>query len=128
MDIATRVVTVSARSCDASIVRMVRQFELERSRLQDALAEERAKLTHQALHDYLTGLPNRPLLFNRIAHALHGADRYGGTVALLFSSTSTASMRSTTASATRPATGCWSRSPGGCRPQCVPPTPCPARR
>lgn len=75
---------VIARSCDASIVRMVRQFELERSRLQDALAEERAKLTHQALHDYLTGLPNRPLLFNRIAHALHGADRYGGTVALLF--------------------------------------------
>ena len=75
---------VVRRSCDASMVRMSRQFEAERLRLQDELASEREKLAHQAMHDPLTGLPNRTLLYDRTAHALGRAGRYGGSIALLF--------------------------------------------
>jgi diguanylate cyclase (GGDEF)-like protein len=72
------------RSCDASLVRMVREFELQRRRLEAELAGQQAKLAHQALHDHLTGLPNRLLLYDRIELALRGVGRAGGTVALLF--------------------------------------------
>ena len=75
---------VVRRSCDASMVRMSRQFEEERLRLRDALAREREKLAHQALHDPLTGLANRTLLYERAAQALRAAGRYGGSIALLF--------------------------------------------
>ena len=72
------------QSCDASLVRMARQFEVERHRLEEKLAAEQAKLAHQALHDPLTGLPNRTLLSERLDHALHAAERYGEAVAVLF--------------------------------------------
>jgi diguanylate cyclase (GGDEF)-like protein/PAS domain S-box-containing protein len=45
-------------------------------------AEE--KLAHRALHDALTGLPNRTLLMDRIAHALSWQQRTTGMVAALF--------------------------------------------
>jgi diguanylate cyclase (GGDEF)-like protein len=75
---------VVRRSCDASMVRMSRQFEAERVRLQQELTVEREKLAHQALHDPLTGLPNRTLLYDRTAQALRATGRYGGSIALLF--------------------------------------------
>jgi diguanylate cyclase (GGDEF)-like protein len=45
-------------------------------------AEEEA--THLALHDPLTGLPNRRLLADRLGHALAGAGREGTVVAVLY--------------------------------------------
>ena len=56
-----------------------------------AMAEDRARLlaaqqqlTHQVLHDQLTGLPNRLLIQELIEHALAGAGRRDAHVAVLF--------------------------------------------
>ncbi|WP_328291382.1 EAL domain-containing protein [Kineococcus sp. NBC_00420] len=42
------------------------------------------QMAHRALHDQLTGLPNRGLLYDRIEHALAAATRRGGSIALAF--------------------------------------------
>ena len=64
------------------------------------------RLRHQALHDDLTDLPNRTLLYERMEAALTAAER-SGEPPRCCSSTSTASRRSTTRSATtgRPPAG-----------------------
>ena len=82
----------------------------ERKRHEAAILVQQA-LAHQALHDALTGLPNRAL-FDRPPRArARRARRAAATASPCCSSTSTASRSSTTASATRSATSCWSRSP-----------------
>ncbi len=43
-----------------------------------------AQLVSQALHDPLTGLPNRALLLDRVSQALSGLHRRPGTLAVLF--------------------------------------------
>jgi len=46
--------------------------------------ENEARLAHQALHDGLTGLPNRTLLLDRLDHALARRERDADHLALLF--------------------------------------------
>lgn len=70
-------------SADGSIVRMARAFDKETRRLRVVLIEERTAFQHQALHDGLTGLPNRSLLQDRLAQAIRFAEREGGEASLL---------------------------------------------
>ena len=65
--------------------------------------ELHARLRHQALHDPLTGLPNRTMFFERLDAAWPVTRRTGSGCA---TSISTASRRSTTRSATTSATSC----------------------
>jgi diguanylate cyclase (GGDEF)-like protein/PAS domain S-box-containing protein len=56
----------------------------ERKLAEQALRDKDAHLEHVAYHDALTGLPNRALLIDRLAHAASRADRAGNLMALLF--------------------------------------------
>jgi diguanylate cyclase (GGDEF)-like protein/PAS domain S-box-containing protein len=58
-----------------AIVSVARDIS-ERKRTQQALE-------YQALHDPLTGLPNRTLLFDRLEQSIHAADRHESSVGLL---------------------------------------------
>jgi diguanylate cyclase (GGDEF)-like protein/PAS domain S-box-containing protein len=49
-----------------------------------AARELHLKLVHAAQHDFLTGLPNRALLRDRIGQAIARARRHGGGVAVLY--------------------------------------------
>ena len=69
---------------DGSVVRMVKQFDAERKRLQAELQREQARLSFEAVHDALTGLPNRKLFFDRLSHALARSARHGFGTAVLF--------------------------------------------
>jgi diguanylate cyclase (GGDEF)-like protein/PAS domain S-box-containing protein len=55
-----------------------------RKQAEQALREKDAHLEFIAYHDALTGLPNRTLLMDRLAHAVSRADRAGDLMGLLF--------------------------------------------
>ena len=59
-------------------------FDTHRGELQARLEEEQGRLTHQALHDALTGLPNRILLVERITQSIEAAARRSIHSAVLF--------------------------------------------
>ena len=75
LELATRAV----RDVEGAIVEIQSSSRdvTERVRAEEALA-------HQALHDSLTGLPNRALLQDRVEQALLAARRHGTSLALLF--------------------------------------------
>ena len=56
------------------------------TQLQDITERKRmeAELAHQALHDSLTGLPNRALLTDRLVHGLAGTRRRGADLGVIF--------------------------------------------
>jgi diguanylate cyclase (GGDEF)-like protein len=83
-DLLTLATTVVRLSCDGSLVRIVRQFDETRRSLQRRLDEEQATLAHQALHDVLTGLPNRTLLLDRLSQAASSMVRRRTSAVLLF--------------------------------------------
>jgi hypothetical protein len=85
-----------------------------------ALYEER--LTQQAFHDALTGLPNRALFQDRLEHALR---QRGQTLGLLFVDLDHFKV-STTASATTPATSSSATSRNGLPAAYATATPSPA--
>ncbi|MCS5697886.1 diguanylate cyclase [Cyanobium sp. FGCU-52] len=61
----------------------ITQFVGMLSDITDRHAEDE-QVRHQALHDYLTGLPNRALLLEQLQHGLALVRRRGGRVALMF--------------------------------------------
>jgi diguanylate cyclase (GGDEF)-like protein len=63
--------------------RLVVENVLEREIAEDALRREAARNEHQALHDPLTGLPNRTLFHDRIEQAILSAARAGTDVTVL---------------------------------------------
>jgi diguanylate cyclase (GGDEF)-like protein len=58
------------RSSDASLVRMARHFDTTRKELEKLVREERERLTRTALHDRLTGLPNRTSFVDQLDLAM----------------------------------------------------------
>jgi diguanylate cyclase (GGDEF)-like protein/PAS domain S-box-containing protein len=71
---------------NASVVRVigVNMDITERTKAEGALRISEARMTHSAEHDFLTGLPNRMLLNDRVNRAIAMAPRHKKKVAVLF--------------------------------------------
>jgi PleD family two-component response regulator len=65
------------------LLRAVR-YATQRKAMEDISATEKRLMTHSAQHDFLTGLPNRMLLNDRVRQAIAVAPRHKKKVALLF--------------------------------------------
>jgi diguanylate cyclase (GGDEF)-like protein len=60
-----------------------REAEEALTRSQAQLRRQMVEIEHQALHDSLTGLPNRALYHARIEEAIHAAEATGGSVVVM---------------------------------------------
>jgi diguanylate cyclase (GGDEF)-like protein len=82
-ELALGAVKAGAQDC---LVKSELQPAVFRRRLACAIERKRAEavLSHQALHDQLTGLPNRALFLDRLGVALERARRSGAQLAVLF--------------------------------------------
>jgi diguanylate cyclase (GGDEF)-like protein len=83
-ELLTMACTVVRLSNDGSLVRIIREFDETRRALQLRLREEQASLAHQALHDQLTGLPNRTLFTDRLRQSALSLERKGRGAMLLY--------------------------------------------
>ena len=68
---------------ESTLARTRRELVSTEAALAEAQAEERAA-THRAFHDAATGLPNRRLFDDRVAHGISMAERHGWTLAVMF--------------------------------------------
>ena len=82
-DVLAETLTVVRASCDANLVRAARAFDARLEEVSEQLERERSALRYDALHDQLTGLPNRTLLYDRLIQACAGAERNGRPFAVL---------------------------------------------
>ena len=71
------------RPRDEPLIEAMATATLQLGRVLERMRAEEA-LSHQALHDPLTGLPNRTLFLDRLGHALSGIQREPGLIAVLF--------------------------------------------
>jgi diguanylate cyclase (GGDEF)-like protein len=69
---------------DTRGLRRALRYAVERKIMEEAFFEEKESATHSAEHDFLTGLPNRMLLNDRIGQAIVQAPRHNKQVAVLF--------------------------------------------
>ena len=77
---------VGDRATSASCVTTTAAAEYYFMQIQDITARKKLEheLAHQAVHDSLTGLPNRTLLTDRLVHGLAGSRRRGAQLGVIF--------------------------------------------
>ncbi|HXW38276.1 MAG TPA: EAL domain-containing protein, partial [Acidimicrobiales bacterium] len=77
-------ISAARAGTDSSLVLVAHRCDEFRELLQAQLEEEQSRLSHQALHDALTGLPNRVLFLERLAQSVEAAARRSIHSAVLF--------------------------------------------
>jgi diguanylate cyclase (GGDEF)-like protein len=77
-------VSMLQRSLYVTLVRMTEAFELERQNSHRELVAHQERITFEAHHDAMTGLPNRALIIDRIEQLLVRHGRFGSEATVLF--------------------------------------------